>query len=215
MSGKRIRLLLVDDHEIVRVGLRAMLQPHVDIEVVGEGDRAADVVPLFRSTGANVVLLDLQLRGDASGVDAIRELRRFDATSRVVVLTNYSDEEHVFGAIAAGAQGYVLKYAEPAQIVDAVRSAHAGYRYIAPEASSRLAEHAHNSPLTDREHDVLKLLARGDKNKRIAAILGVAEETVKTHVRNILSKLGASCRTEAANKAVQRGMVRAGDPSNE
>lgn len=202
-----IRLLIVDDHSIVRAGVRAVLGRHADIEVVGEGGEAAEVLPLFRTCRPHVVLLDLQLRNGGSGIDAIHALRRHDPDSRVVVLTNYSDEEHVFGAIAAGAQGYVLKHAEPAQIVDAIRSARAGCRYIAPEASFRLVERVHNSSLTGREQDVLTLLVRGDKNKRIAAILGVAEETVKSHVKNIFGKLGATSRTEAASKAVQRGIV--------
>jgi len=208
MSAAPIRLLVVDDHSIVRAGIRALMRPHADIEVVGEGGDAGEVLTLFRACSPHVVLLDLQLRDGGSGTDAIRALRQHDPRSRVVVLTNYDDEEHVCGAIAAGAQGYVLKHAEPAQLVDAIRSAHAGLRYLSPEASCRLVDHVHNSPLTTREQEVLGLLARGDKNKRIAAILGVAEETVKTHVKNILGKLGATSRTEAANKAVQRGIVR-------
>lgn len=203
-----IRLLVIDDHQIVRDGVRAVVARLDDMLVVGEGGEAAEAVALFRACRPDVVLLDLNLRHGSSGIDAIRALRQHEPAARIVVLTNYGDDEHVFGAIEAGAHGYVLKHAEPGQIVDAIRSVHGGYRYIAPEASFRLVEHVHNSPLTAREEEVLGLLARGDKNKRIATLLGVAEETVKSHVKNIFAKLGASSRTEAANKAVQRGIVR-------
>lgn len=206
----RIRLLVLDHHPVVRAGVRAVMEAlAADIEVAGEGVAADEVVALFRACRADVVLLDLHLRDGSSGVDAIRMLRRHEPSSRVVVLTDDDGEEHVYGAISAGACGYVLKDAEPAQIVDAVRSAHAGRRYLSAEASFRLADHAYSAPLTAREHEVLALLARGDKNRRIATRLGVTEQTVKTHVKNILSKLGASSRTEAARKAVLRGIVRA------
>ncbi|MDQ3282689.1 MAG: response regulator transcription factor, partial [Acidobacteriota bacterium] len=182
MAQRRsIRIVTVDDHCVVRAGLRAILRPHADLEVVGEGASAEEVLPLVHSCQPDVVLLDLQLGASGSSIGIISRLRQQERSVRVVVLTNYSDEEHVCGAIAAGAHAYVLKRADSGEIIDAVRSVHSGRRYIAAEASCRLADHtAQPSPLTDREQEVLGLVARGDRNKRIAALLGVGEQTVKT-----------------------------------
>lgn len=201
-----VRVLVVEDHHIVRHGLRAMLSTQSDLAVVAESADAADALRLYESSRADIVLMDLRLR-DGSGIDAIRDLRREHPRCRIVVLTNYSDEEHVSNAVAAGASGYVLKDADPSQIVDALRSVAAGRRYLSPEASARLVERAQASPLTPREMDVMALLVHGHRNRSIAATLGVTEETVKGHVKNILGKLGVQDRTEAATEAIRRGLV--------
>jgi DNA-binding NarL/FixJ family response regulator len=201
-----MRIVVLNRHPVFRNGLRALLHAHSGFELVAEGSAAVDALPLFRSARPDVVLMDVEL-SDGSAVGAIRALRAADAGSRVVVLTNCNDEEHVCAAVAAGAQGYVLKNAEPVRIVDALRAVHAGRRYLDPEASLRLARRIHGCTLTPRERAVLELLVAGARNKAIGLHLGIAEYTVKGHMKNIFGKLGAQGRTEAVSKAIQRGLV--------
>jgi DNA-binding NarL/FixJ family response regulator len=153
-----------------------------------------------------VVLMDLRLH-KGSGVDAIGSLCAEFVACRIVVLSNYASEEHVFRAVAAGARGYIVKDADPSQIIEALRAVHGGQRYLSPEVSSRLADRVHRSSLTPREADVLTLLVRGTRNRGIADALGISEETVKGHVKNILSKLDAADRTQAASEAIRRGLI--------
>jgi DNA-binding NarL/FixJ family response regulator len=202
----KIGVMIVEDHAIVRQGLRTVIDAQPDMRVVGETGVADDAVSLFASSKPDVVVVDLRLR-NGSGLDTIRALRSRYADSRIVVLSAYSSEEHVFRAVAAGAQGYVVKSDDPAHIVSALRSAHEGHRYLSPEASARLADHVHRSSLTGREQEVLALLVRGGRNRSIAAALGIAEETVKGHVKNILGKLGVRDRAHAASEAIRRGIV--------
>lgn len=201
-----IRVLIVDEHPVVRLGLRAILEAEPRIEIVGEAADPGRAVAMALAMQPDVVLMDLRLRG-GSGTDAIRRLKASGSRARIVVFTNYSDEENVFGAVSAGADGFVLKSGDAAEIIAAVRTVHGGGRYYVPAVSCRLVEHIHRSVLTAREKEVLALLARGGRNKAIARFLGVAEETVKWHTRNILGKLGARTRTEAARKAMERGLV--------
>jgi DNA-binding NarL/FixJ family response regulator len=201
-----IRILIVEDHEVVRQGLKAIIGAQRDMTVVGETALGSEAVPLYQSTKPDLVLMDLRLR-DGSGLEAIRALRALNPDCRVVVLSNYGSEEHVYRAIAAGALGYVMKDTDASQIVVALRAVHGGQRYLSNEASSRLVEHVHRSGLTQREAEVLALLARGSRNHDIGQALGIAEETVKGHVKNILGKLGARDRTEAAREAIRRGLV--------
>lgn len=203
---RRITIMIVDDHEIVRQGLKAVIGAQRDMEIVAETGQAHEVVPLFAGSRPDLVLMDLRLRG-GSGLDAIRALRATFAASRIVVLSNYGSEEHVFQAIAAGAQGYLMKDGDASQIVDALRAVHRGQRYLSTEASSRFIDHVHRSSLTRREDEVLALLVHGTRNRRIADALSICEETVKGHVKNILVKLGARDRTEAASEAIRRGLV--------
>lgn len=204
--GQRIAVMIVEDHAIVRQGLRTVIGSHRDMEVVAETGDADQVIPLFANTRPDIVLMDLRLRV-GSGLDAIRVLRsEFDA-SRIVVLSNYSGEEHVFRAIAAGAQGYVFKDDDPSHILLALRAVHEGQRYLSPEAATRLADHVHQSSLTTREEEVLALLVPGGRNREIAVVLGISEETVKGHIKNILGKLGVRDRTHAASEAIRRGLV--------
>lgn len=203
-----IRLLVIHDHQFVRAGLRALLGSHRDIEVVGEGSDVREIVSLFRSSGAHIVLLDLQLRGGGSVLDAIRSLRENETSSRIIVLTDDSDSHVVRGAMSAGAQGCVLKHAEIGTLVAALRLVYRGRRYVDPEASLPLTDSVSSSLLTPRERQVLELVSRGATNKDIAKGLGITEGTVKVHVKSILSKLEVRCRTEAAAVAVRRGLVR-------
>jgi DNA-binding NarL/FixJ family response regulator len=203
-----IDIVIVDDHAVVREGLRAYLGRHDDLHVVGETDDEAAAVQLVETLAPDVVLMDLRLRG-GSGVDAVRRLRRRGARCRVVAYTSYSDEQHVRTAMDAGVEGYVLKDADVAEVVTAVRSVHAGRPYVSREAATRLQEHVHGSDLTARERDILTLLAEGHPNKIIARRLGIAEETVKAHMKSIFGKLGAANRTEAVSQALARGYIHA------
>jgi DNA-binding NarL/FixJ family response regulator len=205
-SERPIRVMIVDDHAIVRQGLRMLIGDQGGMEIVAETGDAGDVPSLFASSRPDVVLLDLRLR-DGSGEHAIRRLHADFPAPRVVVLSNYGGEEHVFRAIAAGANGYVVKDDDPSHILLALRAVFAGRRYLSPEASARLADHVHDSSLTTREAEVLTQLVHGQRNREIAAVLSIAEETVKHHVKNILGKLGARDRTSAAREAIRRGLV--------
>jgi DNA-binding NarL/FixJ family response regulator len=208
-----IRVLLVDDHAVVREGLRAVLELDGGIAVAGEaadGEEALDAAERLRP---DVVLMDLAMpRRD--GVSAMRELRRRLPATRVIVLTSFADEERLLPAIRAGAAGYLLKDAEPAELVRAVHAANAGEALLDPAVAARvvqaLAEPGGGAPgerLTPREREVLALVGRGLSNKRIARELGLSEKTVKTHVGHVLAKLGAADRTQAAVQALRAGLI--------
>jgi DNA-binding NarL/FixJ family response regulator len=202
-----IRIVIVDHQYVVREGLKVLLSTHRDLTVVGEAWDSANAAEVVAAVRPDVIIVDIR-SSSPSAATAIRLLRRAYAGFRFVVFTNYSDEQHVCDAISAGAHGYVLKNAEPFEIIAAVRAAHAGRRYMASNAYSRLIERVHGSALTPREQQVVELLVRGEKNKAIAGRLGIAEVTVKGHLKNILGKLSASTRTEAVCKAIERGLVR-------
>jgi two-component system, NarL family, response regulator len=202
-----IRLLIVDDHSIIRHGLRSLFGSHRDIEVVGEAADREEAIALGCVTQCDVALIDLRLRV-GTGLEVIRALAERVPACRTIVLTTYGTEHEVYEAMSSGASGYVLKHAEPAEIVSAVRSVHSGRRYLSPEAAATLSDTVHISRLTERERQVLELLVPGTRNRVIARMLGVAEETIKGHVKSILNKLGVKDRTEAATKAIQRGLIR-------
>lgn len=204
---ERIGVMVIDDRAIVREGVRGIMARQPDLELVAESAYIDDAVWLYQSCRADVVLMDLHLRS-GSGLDGMRALLRHDRNARIVVLTDHGDEEHVFRAISSGARGYVLKSDDALQILCALRAVHAGRRYLTPEASELLAAYVPGSALTSREKQVIDLLARGEKNRVIARHLGLRDETVKGHIKNILSKLGARSRTEAVSKAIRRGVVR-------
>jgi len=205
---KRIRLLLVDDHFIVRHGLRSYFANHRDIEVIGEAEDLEGAVAICREKSPDVAVVDLRLRS-YSGVDVVHALAEASCCCRCVMLTSYGSEEDVHNSISAGARGYVFKHADPSEIISAVRAVHAGRRYLSAEASAALVNYTRSSSLlTERERDVLRLLIPGTRNKVIAGILGIGEQTVKGHVKKILMKLGVQDRTEAATQAIQRGLIR-------
>jgi NarL family two-component system response regulator LiaR len=215
----RIRVLVVDDHAVVREGLRTFLALQEGLEVVGEAADGDEAVREAERLRPDVVLMDLVMpRRD--GVGAMRELRRRLPATRVIVLTSFTDDERLLPAIQAGAAGYLLKNAEPSELARAVRLAHAGDALLDPSVAARLVD-ALAGPagasgslpaerLTAREREVLALLARGMSNKRIALELGIAEKTVKTHVGHVLAKLGVSDRTQAALHALRAGLVGGG-----
>ena len=209
-----IRVLIVDDHAVVREGLRTFLELQDGIEVVGEaadGEQALDRVAELRP---DVVVMDLVMP-KLDGVGAMRELQRLGHAPRVIVLTSFLDDDRLMPAIEAGAAGYLLKNVEPAELARAVRAAHAGEALLDPRVAARLVERIAGrersastglDELTRREREVLELIARGRSNKQIALELGVAEKTVKTHVGHLLAKLGVADRTQAALLAVREGL---------
>jgi NarL family two-component system response regulator LiaR len=210
-----IRVMVVDDHAVVREGLRTFLQLQDGLEVVGEAADGDEAVRAAEHLRPDVVLMDLVMpRRD--GVSAMRELRRRLPATRVIVLTSFTDDERLLPAIQAGAAGYLLKNAEPSELARAVRLAHAGDALLDPSVAARLVDalagaggpgSAPAERLTAREREVLGLLARGMPNKRIARELGIAEKTVKTHVGHVLGKLGVTDRTQAALHALRTGLV--------
>jgi NarL family two-component system response regulator LiaR len=199
-----IKVLLVDDHAVVREGIRSFLDLQDGIEVIGEAGDGAEAVRLAEELHPDVILMDLVMP-KVDGVEAMRKLRRRLPEIRVIVLTSFSDDERLLPAIQAGAAGYLLKDVEPQELARAVRAAHAGEALLDPGVAARVVEAVAQRPgaepderLTAREREVLELLGRGLPNKLIARELGIAEKTVKTHVSNVLAKLGVTDRTQAA-----------------
>jgi two-component system, NarL family, response regulator LiaR len=204
-----IRVLVVDDHAVVREGLRTFLALQDGIEVVGESADGEAAVRDAEYLRPDVVLMDLVMPR-LDGVGAMRELRRRVPSCRVIVLTSYTDDDRILPAIQAGAAGYLLKNAEPREIARAVRAAHAGEALLDPSVAARVMSavaRPERDDLTPREREVLALIVRGMANKRIALELGVSEKTVKTHVGHVLAKLGVTDRTQAALLAVRSGLV--------
>lgn len=210
-----IRVLLVDDHAVVREGLRNFLALQDGLEIVGEACDGAEAIEQAQRLEPDVILMDLVMPG-LDGIGAMRQLRIGAPDSRVIVLTSFLDDERVLPAIQAGAAGYLLKNVEPSELARAIRAAHAGDAIIDPTAAARLMNAIADDTrprieeqerLTRRERDVLELIARGQSNKRIALELGISEKTVKTHVGHLLAKLGVSDRTQAALMAVRQGLV--------
>ena len=205
-----IRVVLVDDHAVVRQGLRFLLEQQSDIEVIGEGKDGMQGVELVTSLLPDVVLLDL-LMPKMDGITAVREMKRTTPSTQIIILTSYYEDDQVFGAIKAGAISYLLKDASPEELVEAVRAAARGEGVLHPMVAARvLREMQQRSPLdwlTARELEVLTLIARGRSNAEIAAELVIGEGTVKTHVSNILTKLHLADRTQAAIYALQQHLV--------
>jgi DNA-binding NarL/FixJ family response regulator len=201
-----IRILVVDDHPLLREGIVALVGGQTDMTLVAESSNGREAVQAFRTHVPDVTLMDLQMP-EMSGLDAIGAIRGEFPDARIIVLTTYSGDVQVLRALKAGAQGYLLKNQVHKELLDTIRAVHAGKKMLSPEASSELAEHVADDALTPAELDVLRLIAAGNANKRIADQLSITEETVKGRVRNILSKLGANDRTHAAMIGLKRGII--------
>lgn len=206
-SPQTIRVLVAEDHGVVREGLVAMIRQQPDMEVVGEAGQAVEVPLRWQETKPDVTLLDLQL-GAASGIDVITALRALDTHARVLVLTTYDLEEDIYRCIRAGARGYLLKDISRLEMLDAIRRVHRGEKVLSNHIAAKLSERLEAEALTERETHVLELVAHGLANKEIAAKLGIAEATVKVHMKSVFSKLGVLSRTEAVHVARQRGLLR-------
>lgn len=201
----KIRLLVADDHMVMRMGLVYAASAQPDMQVIAEVESGEEAIDAYRTHQPDVVILDLRMHG-LGGLATIRALRKEFHGARIVIFSNYARGEEVFQALKAGAAGFVVKNMNLSQLLDAIRRVHAGERYVPPELAMRVAERT-LSPLSERETEVLALIAKGHSNKEIALVLGVTEGTVKLHVTSILSKLEVNARTEALVVAVQRGIT--------
>jgi DNA-binding NarL/FixJ family response regulator len=203
-----IRILVVDDHPIVRQGVAGLVGGQPDMSIVGQASNGREAIQQFRAHRPDIVLMDLQMP-EMSGLDALMAIRDEAPEARIVVLTTYAGDAQVLRAIKAGARGYLLKSALHRELLETIRAVHGGKKSLSAEVSYELAEHATDDPLTPAEVRVLRLIAQGNANKEIAEQLSVSEETVKGQVRNILSKLGAKDRTHAAMIGLKRGIIEA------
>ncbi len=202
----RIRVLTVDDHPVLRDGIAAVIQMQPDIEVIGEAENGRQAIELFRQLQPDVTLMDLQMPV-ADGLEAIRAIREEFPSARLIVLTTYKGDVQAVKALKAGAAGYLLKSSLRKDLLDAIRAVHAGRRHIPPEVAQEIAMHAAYEPLSDREIDVLRWVGAGKANKEIARKLGISEETVKAHLKNIFAKLDVKDRTQAVTLAAKRGII--------
>ncbi len=202
----KITILTVDDHPLLRSGIAAVIQGEEDILLVGEATTGQEAIEAYRTHRPDVTLMDLQMPG-MNGIEAILAIRSEFPAARFVVLTTYDGDAQALRALKAGASGYLLKGMLREELVNTIRNTYAGRRCISPEIAARLAEHVVDDALTEREIEVLRKVAVGTSNKIIAMELAVSEATVKTHMKSILSKLGANDRTHAATLAIKRGFI--------
>jgi len=205
-APENIRVLVVEDHHVVRQGLVALLNVVEGIEVVGEAADGVEAIAQFRKCQPNVTLIDLRMPR-LSGVEVIQRVRMETPQARFIVLTTYDGDEDIFRALQAGARAYLLKGMTTDDLVSTIRAVHAGRSHIPPAIAQRLAERVGTEELTPREFDVLEQIVRGCSNKEIATALDISEATVKTHINSLLGKLGVTDRTQAATAAIQRGIV--------
>jgi two-component system NarL family response regulator len=201
-----IRILIADDHPVVREGLAAMIERRTDMTVVAEANHGQEAVALFHQHQPDVVLMDLRMP-EMDGVEAILTIREQTPEARVIVLTTYDTDEDIYRALRAGAKAYLLKDTPREELLDTIRAVSAGYTRVPSDVAAKLAERISSEALTAREVDVLRLIVAGNSNREIATLLYISEGTVKTHVNHILMKLDVSDRTQAVTTALKRGLV--------
>jgi DNA-binding NarL/FixJ family response regulator len=201
-----IRVLSVDDHPLLREGIAALIGIQSDMQLIGEASNGREALEQFRTHHPDITLMDLQMP-EMSGIDAISAIRGEFPDARIIVLTTYSGDFQISRALKAGARGYLLKGMLRQELLETIRAVHAGQKRMSSEAAAEIAEHATDDVLTPREIDVLRLIANGNANKEIAGKLSLTEETVKGHVKNILSKLGVNDRTHAVTVGLKRGII--------
>ena len=204
--SRPIRVLVVDDHPLLRKGIAALISAESDVTLAGACSSGREAIRQFPTLRPDVTLLDLQMP-EMSGLETMIAIRREFPDARVVILTTYTGDAHIVRAMKAGAAGYLAKDAVPEELIDTIRRVHAGRKIVSPEVAEKLAVHATDDPLTPAEIDVLRLIAAGNTNRLIGDRLHVSEDTVKARVKNILSKLDAHDRTHAVTIALKRGII--------
>jgi len=205
-GGTRIRILTVDDHPVVRQGIAGMIAIEPDMTLVGEASNGREAIQQFRAHQPDITLMDLQMP-ELSGLDALIAIRNEFPDAKIVMLTTYTGDVQILRALKAGAQGYLLKNSLHRDLLGTIRAVYAGKKALSPEATYAIAEYGTDDALTPREIDVLRLIAAGNSNKRVADKLSIGEASVKSHVENILSKLRANDRTHAVAIALKRGII--------
>ena len=202
-----IRVLIVDDHSVVRKGLAAIINMEDDAVVVGQASDGVEAVALWRELQPDVVLMDLRMP-HMEGVEAIRRIRAEDSNAGIIVLTTFDHDEDIYAGLRAGAKAYLLKDVEPEELFRCIRAVNAGEAYLQPKVAAKLAQRVQEEPLTDREEQILKLLADGKSNRAIGQVLHISESTVKSHMKSLFVKLDVTSRAEAISLAARKGLVK-------
>jgi two-component system, NarL family, response regulator len=205
--GKRIRVLIAEDHAVVRRGLAAIINLEDDVQVIGEVGDGMQAVAQWRQLRPDVTLMDLRMPG-MEGVEAIDRIRKEDPTAAIIVLTTFDHDEDIYAGLRAGAKAYLLKDVQPEELFRCIRAVHAGEAYLQPKLAAKLALRVQEGPLTEREAQILKLLAEGKSNRAIAHSLAISESTVKSHLKTLFVKLDVTSRAEAIALAAKRGLVK-------
>ena len=205
-ESHQIRILIVDDHPLLRDGVASLVGTQPDMAIVAEASSGREAIDKFRAHRPDITLMDLRMP-DMNGIEAITQIISEFADAKIIVLTTYSGDVQIIRALKAGAHGYLLKGLLRKELLDTIRAVYAGKKRISPDVASQVAEYAADSSLTTREIDVLRLVAQGNANKMVADCLAISEDTVKAHLRSILSKLGANDRTHAVTIALKRGII--------
>src|SRR5262245_56021759 len=202
----RIRVLSIDDHPLVREGIAAIITAQPDMSLIGQASDAHEGIRLYKHTKPDITLMDVRLP-DMNGIDALIAIRTEFVNARVIMLSTAQGDVEIQRAIEAGARGFLLKSMPPKEIVAAIRQVHAGKKCVPPEVAAHLAEYLADEALTAREIEILRLIAAGNRNRDVANVLSISEDTVKVHVKHVMEKLGANDRTEAVVIAVRRGII--------